>query len=136
MTPPRRAIHYLASPYTHADPRVMRERYEHVCQAAALLHRRGMLVYSPIAHSVAVNEYIGSDGAFAAWRDYDLGMIDRLDGVLVLMLPGWEDSYGVAQELLHTRERAVPVQWVIPELRDGRVAELRLRQEYAEAATA
>ena len=41
---------YLASPYTHDDPNVERERYESVCTVCAKFARLGKHVYSPIAH--------------------------------------------------------------------------------------
>lgn len=132
---PQPAIWYLGSPYTHELPEVMEERHRQVCQAAARLFERSILVYSPIAHSHAVNE-LGSlaQSAFEFWRPFDLGMIDRLTGLMVLMLDGWQESEGLAAEIEHARATGKPVLWVDPRFDDvhGNVAGYHLHEEQPE----
>jgi hypothetical protein len=109
------AIWYLGSPYSHEDIRVVQERYRWACEAAARLFERSVLVYSPIAHSHAVNR-MGGLGAqtFQFWQEFDLGMIDRLSGLLVLMLPGWNRSVGLTAEINHARNTGRTVLYIEP----------------------
>jgi hypothetical protein len=48
---------YLASPYTHADKAVMEDRFRAACRYAACLMRRGINVFSPIAHSHPIAQF-------------------------------------------------------------------------------
>lgn len=132
MTDTHPAIWYLASPYSSASDAVRELRYRHTCQAVARLFERSIPVYSPIAHSHAVNEIGGlEESAFEFWRDFDLGLIDRLDGVVVLMLDGWERSHGVTAELEHARATGKPVLWVEPviDARTGRLTGCQLHED-------
>ena len=48
---------YLASPYSHPDPAVRKERFHAACQARAELIRAGWIVFSPIVHSHPLVEH-------------------------------------------------------------------------------
>ena len=90
---------YLASPYSHADPAVMEERFEAVCRAAAQMMASGEHIYSPIAHThpIAVRGDLPKDWTY--WERYDRVMIAAADEVRVLQLPGWVESKGVNAEI-------------------------------------
>ena len=90
---------YLASPYTHPDPRVMESRDEQTCIAVGSLIKQGLHAYSPIAHSRSVALLSDLPHDFGFWNAYDTDMISRCDEVWVLMLDGWEDSEGVKAEI-------------------------------------
>ena len=91
---------YLASPYSHDDPAVRKERADKVCQAAAQIITAGGLVYSPIAHSVALEPYLDEGPAdYAYWRESDERMIRCCDTLTVLTLEGWGESVGVTAEI-------------------------------------
>jgi len=129
VTPP---IFYLGSPYSHDDLGVREERHRYVCQAAARLFERGIYTYSPIAHTVAINELGGlNEAAFEFWRAFDLGMVDRLTGLMVLMLPGWRESVGLTAELTHARATGKPVLWCEPAIdaRTGRLTGYQLHED-------
>lgn len=117
-------IYYLASPYSGPEAEMF-DRHRWVCEAAALLATRGTLTYSPIAHSHAVAQVGGLSGSWEMWRDFDLSMIDRTDGLLVLMLPGWERSVGVEAEIRHARATNKSVQYLDVELGGGQVVLVR-----------
>src|SRR3990167_9554132 len=107
---------YLASPYTHADPWVKLARYQDACRAAAVLMKRGHVVFSPIAHSHAV-ETVGLDRVYSGefWRHQDIPLLRHADKLIVLTLYGWLQSAGVAWEIELARELDIEVGFMGPE---------------------
>ncbi len=89
---------YLASPYTHDDPEVVKERYAKTCKVAGILIREGYRVFSPIAHTHAILVVADLPGNFAFHRDLNFHMIDLCSGFFVLRMNGWEESVGVRAE--------------------------------------
>src|SRR5215472_18984599 len=78
---------YLAGPYSD-DPE---GRFNDHIRALAFLMRAGLHIFSPIAHchSVAARYGLPKDAAF--WEDYNFAMIRPSNGLIVLLLPAWED---------------------------------------------
>ena len=104
---------YLASPYSHADERVMFSRFEAACQAAAKLMLAGETVFSPIAHSHPVCVHIaGVQTDFEFWMKQDLPILRCAEKLLVLMLPGWEQSRGVTEEIRVAKTEGIPVEYI------------------------
>ena len=100
---------YLASPYSHPDPAVREDRFRAACLAAAGLLRQGQAVFSPIAHSHCVATVGDIDPSWALWREGDLRLLEACDQVVVLRLPGWDRSVGVAEEVARAEGRGIPV---------------------------
>jgi hypothetical protein len=94
---------YLASPYTHTDPGVREERFDAACRAAATLIRAGHHVFSPVAHSHPIARY-GLPLDWQFWESFDRRVLEMCDEVVVLTLPGWEDSVGVRAEIQLARD--------------------------------
>jgi hypothetical protein len=91
---------YLASPYSHDDPNVRRMRFLCACQAADDLMAEGLVVFSPIAHSVAI-ENSRPDGRIedgSKWLVQDFPWLDVCDAIVVLTIDGWRQSKGVTAE--------------------------------------
>jgi len=104
---------YLASPYSDPDPGIEQHRFDAVCQAAAALMQRGMLVFSPIAHSHPIARF-GLPKDWAFWHRYDRAFLAQCDELWVLMLPGWNRSVGVRAEMRIAMEMGKPVRLVDP----------------------
>lgn len=90
---------YVASPYTDPDPSVRRAR--HAAAVDFLVHavRIGLPVYSPIAHwhgATVIGNLRTEDWA---WRDINAAMLRLCSGVIVLAIPGWQESAGVKHEI-------------------------------------
>lgn len=108
-------IWYLASPYSHEDRAVMGQRYRWACQATARLFTNNVFAYSPIAHTYAVDVIGELDASsFEKWEAFDLGMIDRLTGLLVLTIAGWDESRGVRAEMDHANATGKPIRFMVP----------------------
>ena len=103
---------YLASPYSDPDPAVREQRFQAVCRVAAEMLAAGMLVFSPITHSVPIAEHGGAPDTWEFWRAVDLEILARCDELLVVKLPGWRKSRGVQAEIARARALGKPVAYV------------------------
>ena len=81
---------YLATPYSPPDPFVRNDRYEQAVMAAASMMAQGWVVFSPIAHSHHVAEFLPDGTAMDHdfWMRQDLPILDRCDLLAVLMIDG------------------------------------------------
>lgn len=89
---------YLASPYSHTDPLIMKTRFLLAEQVTAELLKTRQWVYSPIVHchEIAIKYNLSTD--FSYWQYYNRDMIRRCDAFYILSIPGWKTSKGVRGE--------------------------------------
>lgn len=90
---------YLASPYSHYNIDVMQKRYEDAVTATVKLLKANITVFSPIVHfhPLALLHDLPKDADF--WLQHNLPFLKASCGLYVLMLPGWQESKGVAKEI-------------------------------------
>lgn len=100
---------YLSSPYDDPDPDVRLKRFHEACKAASELMQLGYLVFSPIAHTHSIAVGWGLPLEFDYWEAFDRRMIAACDEVVVLTIPGWSQSKGIAAELKIAAELGKPV---------------------------
>ncbi|MBX3399488.1 MAG: DUF1937 family protein [Gemmataceae bacterium] len=107
---------YLACPYSHPDPAIREARFQAACRAAANLLLAGECVFAPVVygHPLVAMDTPGVPGDWNFWSRLDHAMIERIDEVRVLALPGWDTSVGVRQEVLSARSLGKPVTFVTP----------------------
>ena len=100
---------YLASPYSHEDAAVRSFRHDAVCRLAGRLIDRGVLAFSPIAHShpIAIRQDLPAGWEF--WERVDMALLDRCDGLAVVTLPGWRESVGVRAEVMRAAANGKPL---------------------------
>lgn len=110
-----RGLIYLASPYTAkcsvgtTNARELQDwRHLQVIRATASLISRGLLVFSPIIHSVPLVAH-GMGTKWADWSTYDLSFINHCQNFAVLKLEGWKESTGVQAELSFARNIWLPL---------------------------
>ena len=112
-------IAYLATPYTHHDPKVMEARYLAVTEAAAYFFTSGQPVFSPITHTHPIKVAGGGQmltSLFSEWAEYDYAMIRLLcSHVLVLTIDGWRESVGVQAEIKYATRLGKEVKLIVPE---------------------
>lgn len=114
---------YLASPYTHPDLNVRQDRYEMATMAAAKLMAMGFAVFSPIAHSHHIADFL-PDGTVVDhefWMRQDLPWLRKADALFVLRLEGWEESRGVNAEIHCARHIGMPVEFLDLKFSEGKV---------------
>lgn len=104
-------IAYFASPYSHPDPKIKQQRHAIVNRMMFNLMRKGILAYSPLTHNIPIDQH-GIHGNWTDWKHFDLEMLSRCDRLIVLKLPGWEESAGVAGEIAHAKELGIPIEWM------------------------
>ncbi len=106
---------YFACPYSDPDPKVKEMRHAIANEIAAELLAKGMFVFSPLTYSIPLSQ-AGCHKGWVNWRDFDLEMLSRCDRLIVLKMPGWELSRGVTEEIMHAKERGLPIEWMeVPE---------------------
>jgi hypothetical protein len=105
---------YLASPYSHPDPRVMQHRYELARDYAAAQKSRGILIFSPIAygHQFTMSGKIAGD--HVTWLAFNMHMLKHSIEMHVLDIDGVADSKGVDIELRYSAHLGLPIKMVKP----------------------
>lgn len=115
---------YIASPYTHPDPRIVEWRVKAVALFVSRMIRTDQVLselvlplggqenprtfFSPILHSHPMAVMIPGD--YEAWRHVDEAWMDMSDEMWVLQLPGWKDSKGIKAEIKYweSNKNSVP----------------------------
>lgn len=95
---------YLASPYSHKSAFVRLDRFNAVCLVAGDLMNHGYIVFSPIAHSHPIALQCDLPLGWEFWQKFDHAFIEWADAVVVAMIPGWQESKGVAAEIAIAQE--------------------------------
>lgn len=103
---------YLASPYSHPDPAVVHARFDAAVKCAGQLMLKGLVVFSPIAHSHPIALATKLPETWEFWRGIDFPLLERAHSLFVLKLDGWERSVGVQAEIARAGELGIPVVFV------------------------
>lgn len=105
---------YLASPYSDPLPSVRQWRFEENLRVAAELMTAGLKVFSPIAHThlIPVPEPLLTDHDF--WLAQDIPILRCAAKLIVLTLPGWEQSRGVTREIEVARACQISIEYFNP----------------------
>lgn len=110
--PPADTFWYLASPYSKY-PNNIADAYETVSGVAAKLIESGLDVFCPIAYSHPIALHGDLDPLdHKLWMRLDQPFMDAASGLLVCMMPGWEESIGVAYEIEQFKVAGKPVHYL------------------------
>lgn len=100
---------YVATPYTKY-PGGIEEAFREACRVTAVLMRQGAKVFSPIAHTHPIATYGGIDPKdWEFWMAADAPLMEAASGLIVVMMPGWEESAGVAAEIEAFKAAGKPI---------------------------
>jgi hypothetical protein len=91
-------IIYIATPYSHHCPEVMRLRADMVTEYCARQTRLGYVVFSPITHSHELAKY-GTPTDWGFWSQIDETFLRVCDFFVYLDVPGTDKSVGVNAEI-------------------------------------
>lgn len=106
---------YLASPYSHPDPKVVSLRFGQTREYTANCILRGESVFSPIVYAHEFATAFGIPTTAAFWEKFNNHMIRNSTCVRVLQLVDWQSSVGVAAEIKLAENIGLPVEFVWPE---------------------
>jgi hypothetical protein len=102
---------YLATPYSKFSGGI-EAAFQAAAKAAATLLRRGAAVYSPIAHTHPLAIYGQVDPYdHDIWMPLDHHMMSRSDGMIIVMMHGWEESKGISIEIETFRGMGKPIRY-------------------------
>lgn len=98
---------YLASPFAHPSVVVREARLEAVRHVCGKMIGEGRIVLSPLVYAgeLAQRGFHAPQG----WYAWDLQFLARADELLVLQLPGWEQSKGVLVEIAAAQAKNIPI---------------------------
>ena len=105
---------YLAAPYSCPFCKNWESlRFEMINIAAMTLISAGYVVFSPISHSHPISVVQPAErNTHELWLGQDVYFMDWADTLVVLKLPGWEDSYGVQKEIDWFQRSIKPVYYL------------------------
>ena len=102
---------YIASPFSHEDPEIKIQREADAKRAESFINEnyRGVRAYSPIAETAEKErrDVVPQEG----WYLYDFSELDKSDGLIVLMLEGWQNSIGIALEIAFALGKGIPIHY-------------------------
>ena len=86
------------------------------CRFTAALLRKGVKVYSPIAHTHPVAKYGVLDPLdHNIWIPFDEAMMKAADAIAIMQMEGWMEGVGIAHELSFFRKAGKAVYFIKPE---------------------
>ncbi len=90
---------YVGTPYSLYEDG-LENAFVEAAKVTAELLRRGIPVFSPITHSHPIARYGNIDPLdHKIWLALDEHMMRAADALLVIKMPGWEESYGIKHEV-------------------------------------
>ena len=98
---------YLANPYTHPDPEVMKARMAAVTAVLESYTIQGRPAMAPVAYTARMQVFGVCPPQ--GWYHYDLGFLMGCESLTLLKLPGYEHSYGVQLELATANTIGIPI---------------------------
>ena len=108
-----RPLIYLACPYSaDGDGDLESARIIASMRYEEGLVRAGARVFNPLRYSASYDFAADPDYPMPSeehWREFGLDLMAGCDVVLVLKLPGWQDSEGVKGEIDHAAFADIPV---------------------------
>ena len=106
---------YLGTPYTKYKDGI-EAAFMDAARLAAIMLSAGVKVYSPIAHTHPLAVHGNLDPLdHEIWLPFDRAMMEACAAMVVGMLPGWNESYGVQHEINVFRVAGKPVHFLDPE---------------------
>lgn len=89
---------YLAAPYTHKDPAVMQSRIDTAKLALICITSENITAFSPLNYFPAFSDAL-PEADYNFWLGCCLEVVDACETLVILPIPGWKESKGVAIEV-------------------------------------
>jgi hypothetical protein len=106
---------YLASPLTHPDAEVRRQRSVAVARACGWLmnNRRDYSYLSPIAYAHLIASECSLPYEWQFWAEIDECLLSRCEEIWVVCMPGFKNSTGVNAERKIAERLGLPCRFVL-----------------------
>lgn len=107
-------IEYLALPYSDKSDEVQAWRAAVSDFIFSEFSKEGRIIYAPISscHHIAAKHSLPGDYKF--WEKMCEAFVSASSKVVVIMLPGWEDSVGLTAELELAKKLGLEIEWLDP----------------------
>jgi hypothetical protein len=106
---------YLASPYSKWTTG-LDDACKHIAEFAGRLLEKGIFVYSPIAHSHTIaRAAMINPMDHDIWLPADKPLFLGAYGLLVAKFDGWDESFGIGQEIKWAIEHERPIKLIDPD---------------------
>ena len=114
---------YLAAPYSSSNPKNQKDRADVIGQVAKRLTvEKGLNIHDPVNYGLILENNGGAP--LQGWYIFGLLYLLKCDKLIVLMLPGWQESFGVQEEIRLAKKLGLPIAYITPELLDQKDNEL------------
>lgn len=105
---------YVGTPYSKY-PTGIEAAFKDASALMARLLTEGVRAYSPIAHTHPIAIHGNLDPYdHTIWLPFDAAIMEKADGMIVAMLPGWDSSYGIKHEIEEFTKAGKPVFYLDP----------------------
>jgi hypothetical protein len=105
---------YISSPYTSPYSEVVIQRVERTKQFVFWLIQLGYHPLSIPIHYHDMSLEYPFDYNYKWWDAFCEPFLKRSDELFVLMLDGWLESHGIAEEIKLARELEIPIKYYLP----------------------
>ena len=107
-------IEYLGLQYTDSDPLMENWRADISDRIAADLFVHGKIIFAPVSTWHHTARKYDLPGTFEYWAELDEEFIKISKKLLIITLPGWEDSVGVTGEIELANKYNIPIEYIDP----------------------
>lgn len=107
------SLWYIASPYSHPDPKVVEARIRELkeCVAYVIENFHFAVPFSPVLYTHSIQESGIVVSPPEGWYAFDFAFLRKADRLIVLELEGWETSVGVALEIAFAQSRGMQIDY-------------------------
>jgi len=111
-TKPQDELIYLAAPYSKVDDKELLMQQIMAFSGTYMLHCPGHHIVSPLFNHFSLDKVPGLGSDYAFWGAYSVNLLRRCDHLMVICLPGWQNSTGVEDEVRRATEAGIPIEYV------------------------
>ena len=104
---------YLSAPYSDKNQDIVESRIATFCEIDAILCDKNIYTVSPLYKHLLFN-YATLPSDWNYWKTYCETLILKCDKMIVIMLPGWEESVGVKGEIEFCKNNIIPIEYIDP----------------------
>lgn len=110
----KKPLIYLAAPYWHPEPLEIESRFcaMNKITAQIISEQDAVIPFSPISYTHRISHHCEDD---FDWYTWDLQFLARCEGMIIMMLDGWEESKGIQIEIGFCKRHGIPYTYSTPE---------------------